>query len=186
MSDLQDVAAVDRRSFLQSAILLVGGSLVAVPADAIAQALTAAPSFFTAPQFALLDEICAIIIPKTSTPGAREAGVPGFIDALMKNWAAESTGEDFRAVLQKIDDQAKAQFGGGLLALPPARRIEAMRAIDAAEMRNNRSYRRLKDLVLLTYYSSEAGATQELRYELVPGSWNGSVPLKPGQPAWAA
>jgi hypothetical protein len=30
--------------------------------------------------------------------------------------------------------------------------------------------------VLVGYYQSEAGATQELRYELVPGAWRGCVP----------
>ena len=30
------------------------------------------------------------------------------------------------------------------------------------------------------YYTSEAGATQELRYTLVPGRWDPDVPLKPG------
>ena len=34
-----------------------------------------------------------------------------------------------------------------------------------------------KHLVLLAYYQSEVGATQELRYELVPGAWRSCLPL---------
>ena len=181
---LKDVP-VDRRALLRSAIVLVGGSMAAAPALALAEAVAAAPRFFSSAQYALLDEIVAIIIPKTDTPGAREAGVPGFIDAMMTDWASPSTAQQTRDLIDRIDVAAKTDFGGPLLTLAPDRRIEAVRAFDAAALPSDRAYRRFKELVLLTYYFSEAGATQELRYELVPGVWKGSVPLKPGQPAWA-
>lgn len=176
---------VDRRALLRTAILLVGGSVAAAPALALAEAAAAAPRYFSPAQFALLDEVAAIIIPKTDTPGAREAGVAGYIDALMADWAAPVTAQQTRELIDQIDVQAKADLGAPLLSLDPAKRIDAMRAFDLAAMQSNRVYRRFKELVMLTYYLSEVGATQELRYELVPGVWEGSVPLEPGQPAWA-
>jgi hypothetical protein len=184
LDDLKDMP-LDRRALIRSAILLVGGSVTAAPAMALAQAAAAAPRYFTPGQFAVLDEVAAIIIPKTETPGAREAGVPGFVDALMAQWAAPVTAQQTRDLIDQIDLTTKEKFGAPLLSLTPDRRIEAMRAFDAEAMGSNRVYRRFKELVMLTYYFSEAGATQELRYELVPGVWEGSVPLKPGQPAWA-
>ena len=39
------------------------------------------------------------------------------------------------------------------------------------------AYRKFKHLVLVGYYQSEIGATQELRFELVPGAWRSCVPL---------
>jgi hypothetical protein len=39
------------------------------------------------------------------------------------------------------------------------------------------AYRTFKYLVLVGYYQSEVGATQELRFELVPGAWRSCVPL---------
>lgn len=36
------------------------------------------------------------------------------------------------------------------------------------------------------YYYSQVGATQELRYELVPGAWEPSVPITAATRAWAA
>ena len=176
---------VDRRTLLRSAILLVGGSLTSLPVEALAQAVANAPRFFNPAEYAVLDEVSAIIIPKTDTPGAREAGVPAYIDALMSNWAAPATAQEMRDVVNAIDASAKAGQGKLLLGLTPAKRLEVVRAFDAAELPKSRAYRRFKELVMLTYYSSEAGATQELRYELAPGVWEGSVPLKPGQPAWA-
>jgi hypothetical protein len=44
--------------------------------------------------------------------------------------------------------------------------------------------RTLKELVLVGYYTSEPGATQELRMNPM-GSWRGDVPYTPGTPAWA-
>lgn len=176
---------VDRRALLRTAILLVGGSMATAPAMALAEAAAAAPRYFSPAQFAVLDEVAAIIIPKTDTPGAREAGVPGYVDALMADWAAPVTAQQTRDLVDQIDVYSKAEFGAPLLSLDPARRLEAMRAFDLSAMQSNRVYRRLKELVMMTFYLSEVGATQELRYELVPGVWEGSVPLEPGQPAWA-
>ena len=43
----------------------------------------------------------------------------------------------------------------------------------------------LKDLTLTGYFTSEIGCTQALEYVAVPGRYEGCVPLKPGQKAWA-
>src|SRR5207244_2038008 len=75
---------VDRRSLLSSAVMLVGGSLAAgIPTGLLAASMQAAPLFFSAEPFAVLSEVSDIVIPRTDTPGARDAGVPAFIDALM-------------------------------------------------------------------------------------------------------
>ena len=80
---------IDRRSLLASAVMLVGGSLAGgLPTQLLAASTRAAPIFFAAPQFAMLDEIAEIVIPRTDTPGAREVGVAGFVDALMAHWAS--------------------------------------------------------------------------------------------------
>lgn len=43
-----------------------------------------------------------------------------------------------------------------------------------------------KRLVLVGYYTSEAGATEELRYEAVPGRYDGCLPVAEVGRAWAA
>ena len=40
-------------------------------------------------------------------------------------------------------------------------------------------------LVFALYYLSEAGATQELRYEHVPGAWEPSIPVTADTRGWA-
>ncbi len=179
--------AIDRRALLRSAILLVGGSMAGLPGEAFAQGkkLTKA-RFFTPAQYSVLDETAEIIIPKTDTPGARAAGVPSIIDDLMANWASAERGANFRALMDDIDRRALAAGGASLRALPPARRLEFVRAYDAEKIgAKDPVYSRLKELVLTTYYLSEAGATQELRYELVPGKWEAWTTIGPDARAWA-
>ena len=43
----------------------------------------------------------------------------------------------------------------------------------------------MKQLTLLGYFTSEIGATKALRYIAVPGKYEGCVPYKKGDKAWA-
>lgn len=43
----------------------------------------------------------------------------------------------------------------------------------------------LKELTLWGFFSSEVGATKALRYVAVPGKYEGTVPYKKGDKAWA-
>ena len=49
----------------------------------------------------------------------------------------------------------------------------------------NHYFRMIKELTLLGYFTSEIGATKALRYVAVPGRYDGSVPYKKGDRAWA-
>jgi gluconate 2-dehydrogenase gamma chain len=173
---------LDRRALLRRALLLVGGTAAAIPFDLFADS-SAQTRFFGAAQYSLLEAVVDIIIPRTDTPGAIDAGVPASFDALMKNWASRERQEQFRALLDEMDRAAREPTGG-LLALDRARRAEVLVAFDKSKI-SDRVYRRFKELVLTLYYLSEAGATQELRYEHVPGRWEASVKMTPDTRSWA-
>lgn len=186
MSGTEGLMAMDRRALLRSAILLVGGSVAGLPAEALAQAAAPAKRFFTPAQFAALDEVADTIIPKTDTPGARGAGVPAAMDALMTNWASAARGAQFRALMDDFDKAAKAEGAASVRAMPADRRLDFVRRYDAAKFEaKDPVYARFKELVLTLYYLSEVGATQELRYELVPGKWEAFTTIGPDTRAWA-
>ena len=72
-------------------------------------------------------------------------------------------------------------------ARPEAReeRRQVQGVYAAAFASNGWGWRKLKELILIAYYWSEIGATQELRYELAPGVWEAKVPIGPDTRAWA-
>ncbi|WP_165842978.1 gluconate 2-dehydrogenase subunit 3 family protein [Phenylobacterium deserti] len=178
------MSPLDRRALLKSVLVLVGAAAVGAPDLAFAQG--AAPRFLSAPRFALLDEVSALIIPKTDTPGAREAGVPNAIDSLLADWASAETQQRLVASLDALDAESRAKLGAPLPAAPAAGRLAFLRDYDAAAIaRQDRGYMQLKQLVMMTYYLSEPGATEELRYEHVPGVWEPWIPAGPDTRAWA-
>jgi len=170
-------AELDRRTLLRSAILLVGGTLASgVAGPALAVAGTA--RFFTPDELRIVAEFAEIIIPRTDTPGAKDAGVPEALNALMTDWASEARKAEFRALVGRIDAAGVVPLGA-----PP--QIEIARRFDAAQLAADPVYRRFKELILTLYYLSEAGATRELRYLHTPGRWEASIPIGPDTRAWA-
>lgn len=167
--------ALDRRALMRSAVLLVGGTL-ASGAALPALAAGGTPRFFTAQELSIVAEFAEIVIPRTDTPGAKDAGVPEALDALIANWASERRKAEFRALAGRI-----AEAG---VAAPGAPRIDLARGFDAAQMADP-VYRRFKELILTLYYLSRTGATQELRYEHAPGAWEPSIAAGPDTRAWA-
>lgn len=169
---------LDRRTLMRNAILLVGGSLAAKPAAALAQA-AAEERFFTPAQFAIVGEMAEIILPRTGSPGAKDAGVPEALDGLMRNWASPARQAQFRGLIEEVG-------GVGFMSLDDAGRLNFMRNFDAGKLRvKDAVYTKFKELVLTLYYLSEAGATKELRYELIPGRWEPFTEISPDAPAWA-
>lgn len=192
----QSPGRVDRRAVLRGAVYLVGGApaLAQLSAcgsgseveTAAAPALGAPGRFFDAEHMTLLREVVDTIIPETDTPGAAGVGAHGFIDAMMVDWASAETQAQITGVLDAIEARAQAEHAAGFATLAPERKLAVMRAYDVEHIHaEDRSYARFKELTLLGYYHSEIGATQELRYELVPGDWRACIPFAEIGRAWA-
>jgi gluconate 2-dehydrogenase gamma chain len=177
---------LDRRDLLRRAIFLVGG-VAALSSFGAGTALAAAAPFFSAPRMALLEQVAETIVPQTDTPGAIAASVPAFFDAMMSAWASPATQAQMTAVLDAVDAYALADCGASFVKLADgAKRTQCLTAFDAAAYAAlDPPYRRFKELILLGYYLSEPGATQELRYEQIPGKWRSDVPLAEFGRSWA-
>ncbi|MEO6359846.1 MAG: gluconate 2-dehydrogenase subunit 3 family protein [Sphingomicrobium sp.] len=180
MFSTNELPGLDRRSLIRNAILLVGGTLAAAPAGVLAKTVAKPARFFSPAQMAVLTQVADIIVPRTDTPGAKDAGVPKAFDDLMRNWASAQHQAEFNGL---IDEFA----GTGIMKLPAAKRVELMRRLDAEKLTAaDPTYTRFKELILTLYYLSEAGATKELRYELIPGKWEPWIEIKADARAWAA
>jgi hypothetical protein len=184
MTDETEPMVMDRRDLIARAVFLVGGAAALASLEACAPARKQGP-FFDRARRRLLDQISDVMIPATDTPGALGAQVPAFIDSMMTNWASRERQSEFIAALDAIDARARSLHNAAFTALTAEQKLDVLRRHDAEGLAEDSPYRQLKELTLLGYYSSEIGATQELRYELVPGAWRADIPLTEVGRAWA-
>ncbi|WP_229374418.1 gluconate 2-dehydrogenase subunit 3 family protein [Fibrella rubiginis] len=177
-------------------------------ASAAQRVATGKPVLFTADQDALVADLADVIIPTTNTPGAKAAKVNEIIDVVLKDCYKKPDQQRFIDGLTQTQKMSQDAYGKTFSQLDNAQRIEIMKKLEAdakaqkAEMaravagqqdvqipaakRNvTPFFSMLKDLTLMGYFTSEIGATQALEYVAIPGRYDGCVPLKPGQKAWA-
>ncbi|MDA0687634.1 MAG: gluconate 2-dehydrogenase subunit 3 family protein [Proteobacteria bacterium] len=172
-----------RREFIQGLIVSVGGAtaLSACGGLATINATRAGDMgrFYSNNEMALLRRLSDLIIPRTETPGALDANVPGYMDALMSDWANDDTRSEHREALQLIAARLDSATGNFLEA-DEATAIAALSALDASAFDGNSSlggYRATKGYITQSYFATEEGAVQELKWVAVPGRWDPSVDI---------
>jgi glucoside 3-dehydrogenase (cytochrome c) hitch-hiker subunit len=141
---------------------------------------------FTAHQSETVATIAELIIPKTDTPGARDAGVPAFIDVMVTEWGDDNQRKAFGAGLANVDERSRAAFGKDFIGCTPAQQTEILqdldyelaRARDAKTDTSGNFFGMMKWLTLTGYYTSEVGASSELHYRVVPGRFEPCYPLE--------
>ncbi len=130
----------------------------------------------------LLADVADVIIPPTSTPGAREAGVENFIIRVIGDCYEKKEQDAFYAGLDRLDQNASRKFGKPFTGLSADQKKEI---VSQAVTGDKDFFQLLKSLVVTGYFTSEPGATKALDYLPVPGRFEGSYPLKPEQKTWA-
>lgn len=184
--------AIDRREALRRAAILLGGAL---SASAVAGVLAGCgarrgpdeawtPRALTQEQAELVATIAEHILPETDTPGARAVGVHRFIDAMLAESYPAEERQRFLDGLADIDARARRACGRAFLQCTAQEQRGLLDVLDR-EARAGSFFHTMKELTLLGYYTSETGATQELRHAPVPGRFEGCVPLSQIGRTWA-
>jgi hypothetical protein len=175
---------MNRRESIQRITLLLGGVLsTQLTAGLMGQVINPGASVpVGAEQQKLLAEVADIIIPATDTPGAKAAGVEQFIVRVMRDCYQMEDQEKFYAGLAKLDADSKTAHGKGFAELDLAAKNEMVKK---ATTNNREFFKTMKQLTVTGYFTSEIGATKALEYLPIPGRFEGTVPMKPGQKAWA-
>ncbi|HYG21051.1 MAG TPA: gluconate 2-dehydrogenase subunit 3 family protein [Ohtaekwangia sp.] len=183
---------MDRREALKRTAWLMGGVVSAPAIMGVLKGCAAKPSvdwkpaFLSNEQATLITQVSEIIIPKTDTPGAKEAGVPQFIDLMLKDVYTKDDQDRFTNGMKAFDDKAKETYGDPFVELDAEQQTEFVKQVhdDAikAERGDNRPEKRpfilmAKELTMLGFFTSEPGATLVLQYEAVPGSYKGCIPV---------
>jgi gluconate 2-dehydrogenase gamma chain len=141
---------------------------------------------FDAHQNETVATIAELIIPKTDTPGAREAGVPAFIDAFVADWADDEDRQRVLTGLATLDERTRGLFGKDFIGATPVQQAQIVTGLEAevARLRDTQGkvwhhfYYPIKRLTLVGYYTSEVGATTEQHFRVVPGRYEPCYPLE--------
>jgi len=167
----------------------LGFNVDALAAANVPKGAAAAPELLTRDELRLTGVLADLIIPRTDTPGALDVGAHRTVDHLLKVCALEPAQAAYRAGLARIDAAAQAQHGKRFVALTAARQVALLQALDAGGAPfappDQGFFRQLKGYVAFAYYTSEAGASQELAYLAVPGGFKGDVKVTRSTHTWA-
>jgi len=193
-----------RRDFTGGAALLA--LALGIPAAAVRLTDLDAKDAPTDRQRSLIALVCDLVIPRTDTPGARDVGVGDFVVLALAHGlggtrAPMASGTVTAALgpyirrdgslrhLAWLEGSLDRAAGGDFLRHGRERCTGWLAALDAeafAPNAENSPWKAIKALILTGYYTSEAGGSQELRYELVPGKWAWDIPKTPGMRAFSS
>lgn len=143
----------------------------------------------TPTQQKIVAEIAEMILPRTETlgeasPGAKDVGVPAFIEMMLKDCYAPPEHQRF---LEGLASMEQVKF----LELSEAERRGVLKYLEQQTKEKMKAmpkeipfWRLMKELTLLGYFTSEAGIKASFEYVQIPGKLE-NIKLKPNQKAYA-
>jgi hypothetical protein len=205
---------MNRRDALGRVALIMGGAVIGAEffVSGCKSTSTQVSDLFNTDNVAFLNEVADTILPTTTSPGAKAANVGQFMAVMVRDCYTPADQKTFLDGIGKLDEASKKQFSSKYMDLSPKQRTDVLVALDkeqkdfttkrskdleadklkhkddpkykAPELPNH-YFRMMKELTLLGYFTSEIGATKALRYIAIPGHYDGCVPYKKGDKAWA-
>jgi hypothetical protein len=194
---------MNRREAISKIALLMGGTLSAPSLFAMEnRGKLKMPPFaafsLTEMQRKIVAEVAEHIIPKTATPGAKDAGVPAFIEMMLndcykapehasflegladlekKNFLSQSK-DDQIATLKQVEIDTKE-----LMKVYEVKQVKVGDNVDKESTSGKKGvpfWRLIKELTLLGYFTSEQGIKASFVYEPIPGKFE-PIKIKAGQ-----
>lgn len=189
---------MQRRDAIKIMVAVLGSSLSPSLVRALESAPIAAGASFPS---ALKQSVAAMaerIIPTTDTPGAITVGVPDFIEEIVLQWYTDNERQIFMEGCDRVEALCREQFAAEFSALSAEQQDKILSQMEAEAGRSQMGFSidinfdedpspfftKLKELVVVGYYTSETGATQELLYDPMPMEYKGDIPLTEVGGSW--
>ncbi|KJF72566.1 gluconate 2-dehydrogenase subunit 3 family protein [Agrobacterium arsenijevicii] len=183
---------MNRRELLK--LIAVATGLPLIGTDVVTAAENAAKPagnghVFSPEDIRFLDEVAETIIPRTSTPGAKDAAVGAFMAVYAADCYTDEQRKLFLSAIPDIEKRSQAEHKKSFLDLTAEQRQTLLSALDKqakAEQTPTKphAFTLVKQLTLLGFFTSKIGATEVLVYDEIPGGFEDRVPYKKGTPAW--
>jgi hypothetical protein len=152
--------------------------------------------FFTDKDISFFDEVAETILPKTNTPGAKDAEVGKFMASYSTDCYNEVQLKILKEGIDKLNQAAEKKYSNDFVQLTASQKRELLTGIDVDAKKYDEEKERskkegpphyftlMKQMVLLGFFTSKPGATQVLRYVPVPGKYLGCIDYKEGETSW--
>jgi hypothetical protein len=125
------------------------------------------PTFLQPGEFHTVEALSERIIPRSNTPGAKDAGVALLIDKAIV--ASPSRGPAFRAGIADLNAQSIGTYGKDFTALSDEQQIGILTPLSLdATTQLGQFFALVKDMTVDAYYKTEAGLKTEL-------GWHGNT-----------
>jgi len=187
---------MERRELLKLIALATGTAFIG--GDLFLSGCKNAPALggatFSEEDISFLDEVAETIIPKTTTPGAKDAAVGTFMTVMVNDCYDKKEQQTFHEGIKKLDDACQKANSTSFMNATPEQRTSLLTTLDKEAKEHEKSkekdasshyFTMMKQLTLFGFFTSKPGATQVLRHEAVPGRYDGALPYKKGDRAWA-
>ena len=119
----------------------------------------------------LISALADQIIPPTDTPGASDAGVPVFIEVLLKDVFQLQDARKLLDDLGRFNKNCKTETGHEFLECTSDQKKNWMEVVINAAHEDHKIFMQMKDLMIGAYFTSEIGMTQNLNYLPIPGKF---------------
>jgi hypothetical protein len=184
-----------RREALKNATYILGFTISAGTVAAVLKGCQVDSSpdwegqYLTPDQILLLDDVSEMIIPRTETPGARDAQVVRFIDAVLA-CNNEAQRNRFLTGLAQFDSMAQDKYTKTYLQCADEQKksILDQMVIEARspEFKGKHIFYQIREKTVVGFCVSEIGAKSFLRYDAVPGGhFNGCIDYDEVGGSWA-
>jgi hypothetical protein len=193
---------MERRDAIRYTALFLGVGLSASTVTAIlhgCQVDTSVewkPSFLSADESDFLLELGETMLPRTTTPGAKDAMVNRFIDAVRPLRYTVEENKVFKHQLNAFIHSSTSDMGKHFLTTTAEHRLDWLQALDKTSyeslafengtLPNERPfYLQLKEQLLAAYFSSESVAKNFFAYDPLPGRYDPCIDYNVVGNAWA-
>lgn len=125
-----------------------------------------------------LTAIIEAIIPESDTLGAKSVGVPAFMEKMLADCYEKEVIENVEKGLAFVENTATSNYKVPFANLPLSDRQTILLAIEKEEGTDLKAfYTLIKNLTIQGYTSSEYVQTTFLEYKMMPGFYDGCVPV---------
>lgn len=194
--------SMNRRELLKMIAAATGTAFVSANAMAYVTLpmKTINQTAFSKDDVAFFNEVGEVIIPRTDTPGAKDVNVGYMIAVMVTDCYTPAQQAAFKEGIASIKALAKSTYGKDFLLLNTDERTRLLATLnDEADVFNRKAklandddkkpiphgFTLIKQLTLFTFFTSKEGANKVLRYVAIPGRYDGEMPYKKGDRAWA-